>query len=401
MTGWEAAALVARREIEQRVRGRVFLLGTLAIVILVFAAALIPSLRAEEDGALTIGLVGSTPATLVEGLHTGAEGLGATVETRPYRTIASGELALRDGDVGVLVVDGRRLVWKSQPEDRLREVAGGAIQRARWLPRAAGFGLTAEQANALLAAEPVPERQLEPSDPDDEARYAAALLGALLLGLTLSLYGQAVANGVAQEKGTRVMEVLLSRVAPRDLLAGKVIGIGLVGLAQLLVGALASLAAVLTVDRLQLPSAVPSVLGWVVLWFTLGYGFFSVIYAALGALVSRPEDVEGAQAPLGFLLMGCLLLAVYATDSPDAFLVRLASFVPITAPFVMPVRAAVSDVPIWEVAISGAIMVASTYAVVRVAARVYAGAVLRTGPRLRWSDVWQAVRTAHETPAGP
>jgi ABC-2 type transport system permease protein len=389
-----AVGLVAWREIEQRVRGRAFLLGTLAIIALVFAAALIPSLGAESDETLEIGLVGETPAALVGGLGAGAEAIGVTLAPRRYGTLAAGERALRDGEVGVLVVDGRTLVWKSEPDDRLQAVAGGAIQRLQWREHAADLGVTASQAEALLAPQPVPERRLDPADPDEDARYAAALMGLLLLGLTLSLYGQAVANGVAQEKGTRVMEVLLARVSARDLLAGKVLGIGLVGLAQLLVAALASLAAIVALDQIQVPSAVPSVVGWVILWFVLGYAFYSVLYAALGALVSRAEDVEGAQAPLGFFLMGCLLIALYATDYPDAWLVRLASFVPLTAPFVMPVRAAVSDVPAWEVALAAAIMIASTYAIIRLAAGVYEGAVLRAGPRLSVTDIWRAARAA-------
>ena len=180
------------------------------------------------------------------------------------------------------------------------------MQRVQWRERAAALGVTAAQAKALLSPQPVPERRLDPADADEDARYAAALLGLLLLGVTLSLYGQAVANGVAQEKGTRVMEVLLARMSARELLAGKVLGIGLVGLAQLLVAAVASLATIVAFDRIQVPSAVPSVVGWVILWFVLGYAFYSVLYAALGALVSRAEDVEGAQAPLGFFLMGCL-----------------------------------------------------------------------------------------------
>lgn len=389
-----AVGLVAWREIEQRVRGRAFLLGTLAIIVLVFAAALIPSLGAEKDETLEIGLVGPTPAELAAALNAGAEAVGATLKVRPYRTLAAGERALHNGAVGVLVVDARKLVWKSEPDDRLQAVAGGAIQRLQWRERAADLGLTAAQAEALLAPQPVPERRLDAADPDEDARYAAALLGLLLLGLTLSLYGQAVANGVAQEKGTRVMEVLLARVSARDLLAGKVLGIGLVGLAQLLIAALASLAAIVALDQIQVPSAVPSVVGWVILWFVLGYAFYSVLYAALGALVSRAEDVEGAQAPLGFFLMGCLLIALYATDYPDAWLVRVASFVPLTAPFVMPVRAAVSDVPAWEVALAAAIMIASTYAIIRLAAGVYEGAVLRAGPRLSVSDLWRAARAA-------
>lgn len=389
-----AVALVAWREIEQRVRGRAFLFGTLAIVALVFAAALIPSLRTEERDTLEIGLVEQTPAALVSGLRAGAAAPGGTLELRRYRTLASGERALREGEVGVLVVDGRRLVWKAEPDDRLQAVVAGTIQRLQWRERAAGLGVTAAQAESLLAPQPVPERRLEPADPDEDARYAAALLGLLLLSVTLSLYGQAVANGVAQERGTRVMEVLLARVSARELLAGKVVGIGLVGLGQLFFAAAASLAAILAFDQIQVPSAVPSVVGWVMLWFVLGYAFYSVLYAALGALVSRAEDVESAQAPLGFFLMGCLFIAFYATDSPDAWLVRLTSFVPFTAPFVMPVRAAVSDVPAWELGVAGAIMIASIYAVIRLAAGVYEGAVLRAGPRLSVSDMWRAARAA-------
>ena len=389
-----AVGLVAWREIEQRVRGHAFLFGTLAIVALVFAAALIPGLRAEDNDRLEIGLVGPTPAALVGGLRAGAETVGVSLGSRRYRTLGSGERALRDGDVDVLVVDGRTLVWKSEPDGRLRSVAAGALQRWQWQQRAAEFGLTLAQAEALLAPQPVPERQLEPADPDEDARYAAALLGLLLLGVTLSLYGQAVANGVAQEKGTRVMEVLLARVSARELLAGKVVGIGLVGLGQLLIAAAASLAAVVAFDQIEVPSAVPSLVGWVVVWFVLGYAFYSVLYAALGALVSRAEDVESAQAPLGFFLMACLFIALYATDYPDAWLVRLASFVPFTAPFVMPVRQAVSDVPGWEVALAGAIMIASTYTVIRLAAGVYEGAVLSAGPRLSVSDLWRAARAA-------
>jgi ABC-2 type transport system permease protein len=110
--------------------------------------------------------------------------------------------------------------------------------------------------------------------------------------------------------------------------------------------------------------------------------------------VSRAEEVESVQAPLGFFVMGCLLIALYATDSPDGWLVRLASFFPPTAPFVMPVRAAVSEVAVWEVVLSAALMLAATYAVIRFAAAVYEGAVLRAGGNRSVTDIWRAARAA-------
>ena len=267
MTGRQAVMLVAWREIEQRVRSNAFVLSTLAIVVGVVAAAVIPSLSGNEGDKLKVGLVGQTPAPLVGALTAGAKATGAQLDSRRYLTRASGERALRDDDVGVLVVDGSGLVWKSEPDDRLRAVASGALQQLQWRQRAAALGLTFAQARALLTPQPIPQRQLEPTDPNADVRYAAALAGVLVLMLTLTLYGNAVASGVAQEKGSRVMEVLLSRVTARELLTGKVIGIGLVGLSQLLLAMLASLAAVLVIDEIQIPSAVPSVIGWVILWF--------------------------------------------------------------------------------------------------------------------------------------
>jgi ABC-2 type transport system permease protein len=389
-----AVGLVARREIEQRVRGRAFLFGTLAIVVLVVAATLLPTLGAGDDDSLEVGLVGREPAALAAALGAGAESVGATVEPRRFETLAAGEGALRDGEIGVLVVDGRSLVWKAEPDDRLQSVAGGALQRLQWQKRAAELGLSVAQAQALLVPQPAPEQSLQSVDADRDARYAAALLGLVLLSVTLSFYGQAVANGVAQEKGTRVMEVLLARVPARELLVGKVLGVGVIGLAQLVIACAAALVTVAAFDEIEVPSAVPSVVGWVILWFVLGYAFYSVVYAALGALVSRAEDVESVQAPLGFFIMGCLLIALYATDSPDAALVHLASLAPPTAPFVMPVRAAVSDVAVWEVVLSAALMLAATYAVIRFAAAVYEGAVLRTGGGRSVTDVWRAARAA-------
>jgi len=114
------------------------------------------------------------------------------------------------------------------------------------------------QAEALLAPQPVPERRLEPADSDEEARYAAVLLGLLLLGVTLSPYGQASPTALLRRKGTRVMEVLLAHVSVRDLLAGEVLGIGLVRLARLLFAAVASLAAILDFDQIEVPSVLVS-----------------------------------------------------------------------------------------------------------------------------------------------
>ena len=216
----------------------------------------------------------------------------AQLELRHYPTVAAGETALRDDDTDVLIVAGERPVWKSEPNAELAAVVIAAMQRVRFSERAAELRLTAEQATTLLAPAPVPARSLDTADPDQEAREAIAFVSFILLLLMLLTYGTAVAEGVAQEKGTRVIELLVCRVRPRDLLAGKVLGIGLVGLGQMLLALLAGAAAIVAVDTIDVPAAVPATLASAVVWFALGYAFWSVALAAVGALVSRVEDLQ-------------------------------------------------------------------------------------------------------------
>ena len=285
---------------------------------------------------------------------------------------------------------GERLVWNTKPDAKMAAVVTGAVQRGRFSERAAALGVTAEQATRLLA--PVPARTLEPADPDQEAREAIAFVSFILLLLMLLTYGTAVAEGVAQEKGTRVMELLVCRVRPRDLLAGKVLGIGLVGLGQMLLALLAGGAAIVALDTVDVPAAVPAALASAVLWFALGFAFWSVALAAVGALVSRVEDLQAAVAPLTWTMTLCALTAPVAAESPDAWYSVVASLLPITAPFAMPVRVAVGDVAAWEIMLAAAIILTATYGLVRVGGAVYSGSLLRTGARPRLRDVLSAAR---------
>ena len=384
-------ALVAWREITERMRSRAFAIATPAIIAVVVAGVVLPRLG-DDTVRLRVGVTGATPTALRVSLRDTARADQARLELRRYATVAAGERAVRDGQAGVLIVNGQRLIWKSEPSVRLDAVVSAAIQRVRAAERAAALGLSPAQANALLAPAPLPAHSLQAPDPDRDSRDAIAFVGFLVLLMVILWYGSAVAEGVAQEKGTRVMELLLCRVRPRDLLAGKVLGIGLVGLAQMLLALAAAAAAILAFDTLDVPTAVPATLVAAVVSFVLGYAFWSVAFAAVGALVSRVEDLQAAVSPLTWTLTLCALTAMVAADSPDAWYSRVASLVPMTAPFVMPVRIAVSHVATWEIALAVTIMIASTLALVRLAGAVYSGALLRTGGRPRLRDVWHAAR---------
>lgn len=385
------AALIAGRELRARVRSRAFAISTVVIVGIVLAAVIIPAL-VDRTVTFRAGLTGAAPATLTSALREAARADGGRLELHRYRSVRAGEEAVREGDVGVLIVAGRQLVWKAEPDARLAGVVTAALGRVEGSRRVAALRLSPAQVAALLAPVTPPERRLEAERPDQAARDAIALAGlVLLLGLLLG-YGAALAEGVAQEKGGRIMELLLCRVRARDLLAGKVLGIGLVGLAQMLLAVAAALLAIVAVDAVEVPKAVPEMLVASVVWFVLGYAFWGVAYAAVGALVSRAEEVQAAYSPLSWLLVGCYFAGVVAASAPEALLVRIASLFPLTAPMVMPVRIAVGDVPAWEHAAAIVIMLASTYGVVRLAGSLYSGALLRSGARPGFRAVWRAVR---------
>jgi ABC-2 type transport system permease protein len=383
--------LVASREIAERTQGRAFVISTIAIVAVVLAGVIVPTLN-DQTTRVHAGITGATPTVFETALRDAARAGDAELELRRYSTVAAGEAALRDDDTDVLIVAAKRLVWKSEPDADLAAVVTAAVQRLRFSQRAAELRLTAEQTTKLLAPAPVPARSLDTADAGQEAREAIAFVSFILLLLMLLTYGTAVAEGVAQEKGTRVMELLVCRIRPRDLLAGKVLGIGLVGLVQMLLALLAGVVAIVAFDTIDVPAAVPATLASAVVWFALGYAFWSVALAAIGALVSRVEDLQAAVAPLTWTMTLCALTAPVAAESPDAWYSLVASLLPVTAPFAMPVRIAVGDVAAWEIMLSATIILAATYGLVRLGGAVYAGALLRTGGRPRLRDVWSATR---------
>ena len=284
------AALVAAREVRERVTGRAFLLSTVFLTAVVVAAVIVPAVN-DTTAHFRVGVTGVTPRTLTSALRDAARTDGAGLTLRVYTNLAAGEAALRDRRAGVLIVDGQRLVWRADPDPRLAGITATAIQQLGWSQRPPRSGSAPRRPPPCRAAAAIPARRLEALDPDRDSRETIAMIGFLLLLTTVIFYGNAVAEGVAQEKGGRIMEVLLSRMRAQELLAGKVLGIGVTGLAQVLLATAAGAVAMLTVRSISVPAAIPTTLAMTVLWFALGYAFWSVAFAAAGALVWRVEDL--------------------------------------------------------------------------------------------------------------
>jgi ABC-2 type transport system permease protein len=390
MSAWRQGGLVAWREVRERARSRGFQAG-LAIMLLVVVAAITLSATLDE-GPVTqdVAVTGTIPEQLPDAMRDQGDAVDVRVRVHRYDEVAEGEAAVREGDADVLVVDAERLEWRGDTDERLRAVVSGAIQLVAVQERAAAAGIAPDDLAAVLSPVPIDNVELglvAGRGPDDEL---VTYITSVVLLTALAVYGNMVLTGVAEEKASRVVEVLLARMPARTLLAGKVAGIGLLGFAQFAVTALAAVVATMVVDSVDLPAARGAVLAWVVVWFVLGYALYAMAFGALGSLASRTQEADSVAAPVVSVLVGGYFASYAAIASdPDSGWSWLVSFLPPTAPFAMPARIALGAAAGWEPVAAAALALLAIAGLVVLAGRVYTGAILHTGRALGWRDAWR------------
>lgn len=381
--------LVAKREMRERSRSRGFRASLGFMLVVVVGIVVVPAMLDSGPGPKDIGLTGVVPDQLARTIADQRDALGETLRVRTFADAASGERALRDGEIDALVVDGTRLEWRRRTDDQLRSVLTGAIQLVAVQERAAAGGISQAALSALVAPVPVDNVELGSvagRSPDDET---AVMVMTILLFVAISTYGNLVLTGVVEEKASRVVEVLLSRMPARTLLAGKVAGIGLLGLAQFALTALVAFAALATVDSIDVPAISGTVLAWVVVWFVLGYALYAMVYGALGSLASRAEDAQSVAGPVTAVLVAGYFASFVSTGRPDSVAAKALSFFPVTAPLSMPNRIAMGATSWWEPILAVVLTLVAIAALVQLGGRVYAGAALHTGRTLRLRDAWR------------
>ena len=384
---------LARRDFMQRAKSKAFLMSMLLTVGVVLMIGPVLMLIDRESGETYVGVVGDLPPGAVGAIQEQADTLGVDVEIRQYPDVSAAEEAIVEGEIAAAVNGLDEVIFREEVSIRLDAVLTAGVANAQRETLAAEMGLSLDEVEQLLYPVFYSQRTLEPAETEeDTAREAGALVGLMLLYISILIFGQFVMMGVMEEKQTRVVEVVLSRVKPSQVLIGKVLGIGLLGLVQIAAigGAAIFTLSVADVADIDLTNTGTRVLGVLVLWYLLGYAFYSFMYGALGATISRQEDMQGvAMLPVLLILPG-FFLAQVAIASPEGWLARVASFVPIWSPMVMAVRSTVSDVPIWEVALSILLLVVTTYALIKLGGRIYRGAILQTGSKTKLRAAWRS-----------
>jgi ABC-2 type transport system permease protein len=395
MSTFDGIRLTAGREVVERTRrDRSFLISTLVTLAILCAIIFLPRLFGSDNPKeFDVGLVGAASQPLGPALTAQGEAAGVRIHLRQPVSAAEAEAAVRDGSLDVAVIEGRQLVAKAEIDEQLNLLVQGASRAARAQQTLQPAGVPPEKIQAALAPPPLPVRSLEPVDEDARSKRAIATVAVFILYGQLIGYCFTVAMGVVEEKSTRVVEVLLAAVRPVQLLAGKIVGIGLVGLFQLAIIGVIGLALATASGVITLPPDAAPTIGSVLLWFLLGYAFYSSLFAVAGAIVSRQEELQNTATPLNLLMVASFFVAFSTSVSgADSTLAKVSTFLPPVAPLVMPMRIAGGDAAPWEIALSLAIMLVSIVVVVVLAARLYEGAILRTGARVKLRDAWRGGR---------
>jgi ABC-2 type transport system permease protein len=380
--------LVAGREISTRIRDKGFLISSIVLIVLILGAMVFQVVLNSGDSTTRVGLVGGN-AGIEQALRDQGTVTGTGVTVVELGDEAAARAAVDGGDVDAALLSPAGV----QPELLVRSSAGatGALVQGA----VAQLSLSGQLADAgvqLQAPPQVAVVALDPTDDDHTQATIVALVGVVVLYGLLILFGQFVAQGVVEEKSSRVVELLLATMRPWQLLAGKIIGLGVLGLLQMLVIAAIGVAGALAFGVVDLPGQLIGTVLAVVAWFVLGYAFYASVFAVAASLVSRQEDLGSVLTPTTILLVVGFVISIQAAQDPTSSLAAVTSFVPGLSPLVMPVRMAAGEAAWWEVAVAVVLMLVAIAVIVRIGGRVYSGALLRTGGKLKFREALRAER---------
>ncbi len=387
MTGIRPIFLTARREIRERARSRAFIASTVVQMVIVLLIVIISSATSDDTESYELGTVAQGDVPVAEAAEAQAEAFNVELDLKTFDSKEEARAAIESDEVDAVLSAGT-LITGVEPPETLVALVQQASRSVEGTEVLAGQGLSGPEIEKALEPDP-----LEIDEVGEESGEAVAFVSSLLLYVAIIGSGYAVATGVVEEKSSRVVEVILSAIKPVHLLAGKVAGIGLLSLAQLLAIGLAGLAGAISIGALDLPDSTVSTVVLIAVYFVLGYVLYACAFAVTGSLVSRQEDVQSASGPLTLVLLVAYLVAISAADSPEGTLAVVATFIPPLAPMTVPARAAQGALPAGELVISIVLMILAAALLLWIAARVYNRTVLRMGAPVKLREAIKIARS--------
>jgi ABC-2 type transport system permease protein len=389
---WRPVGLVALREITTRLSSKPFRILTAITAIVILAVIVV--LKIVNSGAPSVDNVGITDPALGAPLSASAGAIGLNLHTTPVDA-TDGQAQVASGKLDALVVlddDGSlKVVFNKNVDTQLQSATNVLARQIALDEQVTKLGGSPAAVDKAVASAVPQVVVLTPQQHVNTQGIGIGIAAGALIYMTLLTLGQMVAQGVVEEKSSRVVELLLSTVRPWQLMAGKVLGIGAVGLIQVLVYGIVGLAAGAATGVLpNITGAASAVIGLIV-WYILGFLLYSLAFAGAGALVSRQEDAAGVVMPILMFVIAAWVVGISLVPSnPNNTVALIMSLIPMFAPTLMPMRIAMGVVPFWQYGLAVALTVALIPGMLWLAGRIYRNGVLRTGARVKLSEALKA-----------
>ncbi|MBY4274715.1 ABC transporter permease [Rhodococcus fascians] len=393
LNSFSAVSLIAKREFTVQVMKKSFVISNVIILAVIVGGIIAFSIfsGSGDEERDVIGVAGDQSIAAV--LEATGDAVGSPVEVRDVADAAAARSGVESGDLDVaLVPDGNAgaytAVTESDLTGTLRAVVEGSVATQATNAALAQQGVDQNELGAATSAATVTVDAIDPPDPEAGQRTALALSAVFLLYAQIIGFGMYVAMGVVEEKSSRVVELLLSTVRPLQLLWGKILGIGAVGILQLALYGIAGVGAGLGTGVLTVTGAAVSVFAATLAWFILGFAFFAVLYAAGGSMVSRQEDVNSTTMPLLILIMAMFFAAFYSVSDPESTLANTLSWIPPFSAIMMPLRIAAGVTSPVQIVGSAVLMIVTTAILAMGAAKIYQRSILRIGKTVSWKEAF-------------
>jgi ABC-2 type transport system permease protein len=415
----KALGAVIRREYLQRVKSKWFLISTVAAPAFMIVAMVIPILSqsSRAETRRNIALVDET-GVLADRVIPRLEEAGYTVRTVPQGSQESLRDETLEGTLGgYLVLDeealtrGHTTYYATEGPGSIRGMTiRGVIVQTALEVRLAELGSEVD-VGALFAGGSMDVQLLEEGGSEaseDEPQFIGVFIGAMLLYMVVLMYAAAVMRAALEEKTGRIVEILISSVRPSELMLGKIVGVGSVGLTQVFVwigaGILAftfGVPALVTarpdlLDPDTITQALPGaqLLFLFVALFLGGYFLYAAVYASVGAMCSTEEEAQQAQFPVVIFLVAPVMVLMPVMQDPHATWAVIMSMIPLFSPVLLYARAGAAVVPLWQIATSLVLLYLSVWVVGWVAGRIYRVGILMQGKRPTLPELWRWVREA-------
>lgn len=383
----EAVGLVASREIDARLRSKAFRVITAVLVLAVAGTVLLFHFLNHGTHTTTerVGLTADT-ARFQQPLVTAGKMSGQQIRVSIVDR-GAGEQQLRDGTLDALLVAAPagqfHVVVKSALPSGLAATFAAMSRQSAVDRQIAALGGNAVAAERAIASASVTVQPLQHADAHRTARIGMSSVVGVLTYIMLLISIQLTGQGVVEEKANRIVELLLATIRPWELLAGKVVGVGVVTIAQVAILAGVGAGAAVATGVLHMSAGmITSVVAWALVWYLLGYFLYALVIAAAASLVSRQEDLAAVATPVTVVIIGAYLIGqTLVPANPNGTTATVLSMIPFLSPVLMPMRAAY-DVPGWQMAAAVVLTLVTIGLTARLAGRIYRKAILLTGSRV-------------------